>query len=87
MKRYSMIDVVQRIVKTIKFYKRHHASERAWRELESRARPWVARRVRCDEHGILEALRGGQSYRQVAREHGVSLAKVQRVRAEASAAG
>ena len=45
------------------------------------------RRVRCDEQGILKALRGGQSYRQVAREHGVSLAKVQRVRAEASAVG
>ena len=45
------------------------------------------RRVRCDEQGILKALRGGQSYRQVAKGHGVSLAKVQRVRAEASAAG
>ncbi len=41
------------------------------------------RRVRCDEQGILKALRGGQSVRKTAARFGVSASKVQRVMAGA----
>ncbi len=41
------------------------------------------RRVRCDEHGILKALKAGQSVRKTAARYGVSASKVQRVMAGA----
>ena len=41
------------------------------------------RRVACDEKGILNALRAGQSIRKTAARYGVSASKVQRVMAGA----
>jgi len=45
------------------------------------------RRVRCDEQGILKALKAGQSVRKTAARYGVSASKVQRVMAEAVGVG
>jgi len=45
------------------------------------------RRVACDEKGILNALRAGQSIRKTAARYGVSASKVQRVMAEAVGVG
>ena len=60
----------------------HHPSEFQDVVHEDLAR----RRVRCDEQGILKALRGGQSVRKTAARFGVSASKVQRVMAGARVA-